>query len=84
MITSLNRFVLTFNFIAEGADVNTQDVSYMYRYPNSPRVPQPLLAAAWEQDNYDIIDLLMTYKPDTSLVYVNHRWKQQMPLFFHV
>ena len=69
---------------AGGADVNTADASYMYHYPNSPRVPQPLLAAAWELDSYDVIDLLMKYQPDTSRMYINHRWKQPMPLFFHV
>ena len=70
--------------LSGNADVNTQDCSYLYHYPNSPQVKQPLLAAAWELDNCDVIDVLMKCHPDTSQLYVNHRWKQPMPLFFHV
>ena len=49
-----------------------------------PRVSQPLIAAAWEQENYDVIEMLMTYKPDVSSLYANQTTQEPKPLFFHV
>lgn len=71
-------------YIVGMADVNTVDHSYQFYYPVSPEVPQPLLAAVWETNNYEVIDVLMQHHPNTSVLYANQKWSHPMPLFFHV
>ena len=67
-------------------DINTRDVSYQYRYPDYPEVPQPLLAALWEKDIYEVVDILMEMKPDTSVLYSHEPESKSAPkpLFFQV
>ncbi|XP_041369600.1 uncharacterized protein LOC121383575 [Gigantopelta aegis] len=67
-------------------DINTRDYSYQYRYPDYPEVPQPLLAALWEKDIFEIVDILMEMKPDTSVLYSNEPESKSppKPLFFQV
>ena len=65
-------------------DVNTKDFSHTLQFGHHPHTPQPLLAAAWEQNNYDIVDAIMEFQPDTSIMYSNGQDERPKPLFFQV
>ncbi|ELU01966.1 hypothetical protein CAPTEDRAFT_216603 [Capitella teleta] len=66
------------------ANVNTKDASYQVVFPDCPKVDQPLIAAAWSTECYDVVEALMDGKPNTSLLYTNLHEEEARPLFFHV
>jgi len=70
----------------KNVDVNTKDYSYQYDFPDYPEVPRPLLAAAWETNSFDTVDVLMDMKPDTRVLYTNRKESEcpPKPLFFQV
>lgn len=67
-------------------DPNAKDFSYQHSYPEYPEVPRPLLAAAWESNNYDAVDVLMDMNPNTRMLYSNEDEKSNppKPIFFQV
>lgn len=67
-------------------DPNAKDFSYQHSYPEYPEVPRPLLAAAWESNNYDAVDVLMDMNPNTRMLYSNEDEKLNppKPIFFQV
>ncbi|XP_071118452.1 putative ankyrin repeat protein RF_0381 [Haliotis cracherodii] len=67
-------------------DVNTKDHSYQFSYPDFPEEPQPLLAAAWEKDVFEVLEFVMTFKPDTNVLYapISDPQMSPNPLFFHM
>ncbi|CAD5119108.1 DgyrCDS7752 [Dimorphilus gyrociliatus] len=65
-------------------DVNTKDFSYRFYYDSFPKIPQPLLAAVWEQNCVGVVEELLTLWPDTSTPYENSQEPRIKPLFFHV
>ncbi|KAJ8304772.1 hypothetical protein KUTeg_018355 [Tegillarca granosa] len=71
--------------IMENIDINTKDHSYQYNYVDYQCVPQPLLASAWEQNDYGVVDVLMELGVDTATVFsyggVDEKPK---PLFFQL
>lgn len=74
-----------FSDILENIDINTKDHSYQYNYVDYQCVPQPLLASAWEQNDYGVVDVLMELGVDTATMFsyggVDEKPK---PLFFQV
>ena len=50
-----------------------------------PIAPQPLVAAAWEQSNYDVIDQLLTFDADVCNSYSSQPDTNPIkPLFYQV
>lgn len=72
--------------LVKSVDPNTSDYSYQYNYPDSPEVPRPLLAAAWETNSYDTVDVLMDMNPNTRALYSNEpdTVNPPKPLFFQL
>lgn len=65
-------------------DVDTVDESYQLNI-DSPVAPQPLIAAAWEQSNYDVIDLLLSFDADVCNSYTSlPETNKPKPLFYQV
>ena len=65
-------------------DVDTVDESYQLDM-NSPVAPQPLVAAAWEQSNYDVIDQLLSFDADVCNSYTSlPETNKPKPLFYQV
>jgi len=65
-------------------DVDTLDHSYQLSL-DSELVPQPLVAAAWEQSNYDVIDQLLLLDADVCNSYSNQpEINPAKPLFYQV
>ncbi|KAF6024374.1 hypothetical protein EB796_017286 [Bugula neritina] len=63
-------------------DVDTLDHSYQLSL-DSELVPQPLVAAAWEQSNYDVIDQLLLLDADVCNSYSNQpEINPAKPLFY--
>jgi len=74
-------------FVSTGkkrVDVDTLDHSYQLSL-DSELVPQPLVAAAWEQSNYDVIDQLLLLDADVCNSYSNQpETNPAKPLFYQV
>lgn len=72
--------------LLKSVDVNTRDFSYQYAYPEYPETPRPLLASAWESNNFDAVDVLMNMKPDTRVLwtYEGSSKNPPKPVFFQV
>ena len=77
-------FVFIDGELLKAVDCNAKDYSYQYSYPHYPEVPRPLLAAAWESNNYDAVDVLMDMTPNTRVLWTNQSDMPARPLFFHV
>jgi hypothetical protein len=62
------------------------DYSYQHRYPEYPEVPRPILAAAWESNNYDAVDVLLDMEPDTRVLWTDDAESKNppKPVFFQV
>lgn len=67
-------------------DSNAMDYSYQHKYPEFPEVPRPILAAAWESNNYDAVDVLLEMEPDTRVLWTDDAESKNppKPLFFQV
>lgn len=65
---------------------NACDYSYQYEYPSYPPVPRPLLAACWETNSLDTVDVIMNMNPDTRVPYTyeDESKNPPKPLFFQV
>jgi len=65
--------------------VDTLDHSYQLDM-DSPEVSQPLVVAAWEQGNYDVINQLLVYEADVCNSYSNqdHSINPPKPIFYQV
>lgn len=72
--------------LLKSVDVNTRDFSYQYAYPEYPETPRPLLASAWESNNFDAVDVLMNMKPDTRVLwtYEGSSKNPPKPVFFQL
>lgn len=65
-------------------DVDTLDDCYQLDM-ESPIAPQPLVAAAWEQSNYEVIDQLLLCDPDVCMSYTSQPdTNKPKPLFYQV
>ncbi|KAL5004081.1 hypothetical protein ScPMuIL_017537 [Solemya velum] len=71
--------------LMENINVSIKDMSYQYRYPDYPDVPQPLLAAVWETGILECVDTLMDLGVDTQVLYSNRMPEDPpKPLFFQL
>lgn len=55
--------------IINNMDVNTKDHSYQYRFQDYPESARPLIAASWESNSYESVDVIMDLKPDTRVLW---------------
>ncbi|KAK3096982.1 hypothetical protein FSP39_005355 [Pinctada imbricata] len=71
--------------VMNGVDCNAKDHSYQHAFPDFPEVPRPLLAAAWESNNFEAVDVLMDMNPDTRVLWTNEKESinAPKPIFFH-
>lgn len=72
--------------LLKNVDVNTRDFSYQHSFPEFPETPRPLLASAWESNNFDAVDVLMCMKPDTRILWTNEESSRNppKPIFFQL
>ena len=72
--------------LLKDVDSNAKDYSYQHKYPEFPEVPRPILAAAWESNNYDAVDVLLEMEPDTRALWTDDAESKNppKPLFFQV
>lgn len=72
--------------LLKDVDSNAMDYSYQHKYPEFPEVPRPILAAAWESNNYDAVDVLLEMEPDTRVLWTDDAESKNppKPLFFQV
>lgn len=67
-------------------DVNTKDFCYQYHWHDTPVVPRPLVAASWESNSYEAVDVIMELSPDTRVLWTpeNESQNSPKPVFFQV
>ncbi|XP_062571871.1 uncharacterized protein LOC134233834 [Saccostrea cucullata] len=72
--------------LLKGVDCDAKDYSYQHKYPEFPEVPRPILAAAWESNNYDAVDVLLDMEPDTRVLWTDDTESKNppKPLFFQI
>lgn len=72
--------------LLKDVDSNAMDYSYQHKYPEFPEVPRPILAAAWESNNYDAVDVLLEMEPDTRVLWTDDAESKNppKPLFFQI
>ena len=72
--------------LLKDVDSNAKDYSYQHKFPEFPEVPRPILAAAWESNNYDAVDVLLEMEPDTRALWTDDAESKNppKPLFFQV
>ncbi|XP_052276622.1 uncharacterized protein LOC127875909 isoform X2 [Dreissena polymorpha] len=55
--------------IINNMDVNTKDFCYQYHWRDTPVSPRPLLAASWESNSFEAVDVIMELNPDTRVLW---------------
>ncbi|XP_045216690.2 uncharacterized protein LOC123566547 isoform X1 [Mercenaria mercenaria] len=72
--------------IISNMDVNTKDYCYQYHWSDAPVSPRPIIAASWESNNFEAVDVIMELKPDTRVLWTpDHDYKNPpKPVFFQV
>ncbi|XP_067666645.1 putative ankyrin repeat protein RF_0381 [Haliotis asinina] len=73
-------------FDSSTVDVNCKDHSHQFCFPDCPEEPRPLVAAVWEKDVWEVLDFVMTFRPDTNVLYapISDPQLTPNPLFFHL
>lgn len=70
--------------IITNMDVNAKDYGYQYHYKEYPASPRPVIAASWESNNYEAVDVIMELKPDTRVLWTPDSKNPPKPVFFQV
>lgn len=72
--------------IISNMDVNTKDYCYQYHWSDTPVSPRPVVAASWESNNYEAVDVIMDLKPNTRVLWTpDHEYKNPpKPVFFQI
>ena len=66
-------------------DINTKDHMYQASFPDSPEVPQPLIASVWEQGRENSVDFLLSLGVDPTVLQPKpDNIFEKEPLFFQV
>ena len=67
-------------------DVNTKDYSYQYHYKDYPEVPRPVIAASWESNSFEAVDVIMELNPNTRVLWTAGPESKNppKPVFFQV
>ena len=67
-------------------DVNTKDHSYQFHWKDTPVCPRPVIAASWESNSYESVDVIMELNPNTRVLWTqDHEVNMPpKPIFFQV
>ena len=77
---------IRFSGIINNMDVNTKDYSYQYHFQEYPEVPRPVVAASWESNSYESVDVIMELNPNTRVLWTPgpESKNPSKPVFFQV
>lgn len=72
--------------IIKNMDVNAKDYCYQYHWRDTPVAPRPVVAASWESNNFEAVDVIMELNPDTRMLWTpEHESKNPpKPVFFQL
>lgn len=67
-------------------DVNSKDYCYQFHWRDTPVSPRPVIAASWESNNFEAVDVIMELNPDTRVLWTpeNESINPPKPVFFQV
>lgn len=72
--------------IISNMDVNTKDHSYQYNFRGYPECPRPVVAASWESNNFEAVDVIMELNPNTRVLWTPgpESTNPPKPVFFQI
>ncbi|XP_052794687.1 uncharacterized protein LOC128227844 isoform X2 [Mya arenaria] len=72
--------------IVNNMNVNTRDYCYQFHWRDTPVCPRPIVAASWESNSYESVDVVMEMQPDTRVLWTPDydTRNQPKPVFFQL